>query len=186
MIKIEFEQKSKEEILIFGIDEKQKRKEIGRIMTPAGSGSTNINAIQICGWDECFDLWGCGVYGDKRTNQMKKDIQLIWFDNYDKMNREEMDKIKVGEKIHNITKEQMKRMKLKEPFYIEKIMKNRFDIGKDCVCHHCYNHPCTCEVKIRYENPFTVKREQDVRPNTKKEYEEAVKYAILNALEEKK
>lgn len=186
VIKIEFEQKSKKEILIFGIDEKQNRKEIGRIFTPAGSGQRNVNAIQICGFDWAYDYWGCGVYGDKATGKMKKDIQLIWFNNYDKMNHEEMRRIKVGEKKHTITKAQMKVMKLKKPFYIEEIMKDRFDIGVDSVCHRCYNHPCTCEVKIAYENPYTVKREQDVKPNTKEEYEQAVKYSILNSLEDKK
>jgi len=186
MIKIEFEQKSKKEILIFGIDEKGNRKEIGHIFTPAGSGSLNINAIQICGFDWAYDYWGCGVYGNKATEEMKKDIQLIWFNNYDKMSHEEMRKIKVGEKKHSITKKEMKMMKLKEPIYTENIYKERFDIGKDSVCHRCFNYPCTCEVKIAYENPYTVKREQDVKPNTKKEYDKAVKHSILNALEDKK
>lgn len=186
VIKIEFEQKSKEEILIFGIDEKGKRKEIGHIFTPAGSGGGNINAIQICGFDESYELHGCGVYGNKATGKMKKDIQLIWFNNYDKMNQEEIRKIKVGEKKHHITKEQKKNLGVKEEFYTENIYKDRFDIGGDSICHRCFNHPCNCEIKITYENPFTVKTSQDVKPNTKKDYEQAVKYAILNELEDKK
>ena len=104
VIKIQFEQKSKKEILIFGVDERGQRKEIGHIITPAGSGETFVNAIQICGFDWAYDFWGCGVYGDKATGKMKKDIQLLWFNNYDKMSQEEIRKIKVGEKKHPITK----------------------------------------------------------------------------------
>ena len=64
--------------------------------------------------------------------------------------------------------------KINKQFYIEKI---RFSI-----CHKCFNHPCTCEVKITYENPYTIKREQDVKPNTKEEYEQAIKNAVLRGL----
>lgn len=187
MIKIEFEQKSKEEILIFGIDEKQDRKEIGRIFTPAGSGGGNINAIQICGWDESYDIWGCGVYGDKATNKMKKDIQLIWFNNYVKMNSEEKRAVIIKGEVNTLTDELGNKLGIKGlQERGSEIKKDRFSIEENGICHKCFNHPCNCEVKIAYENPFTVKREQDVNPNTKKEYEQAVKYAILNELEDKK
>ena len=161
MIKIEFEQKSKKEILIFGIDTKGKKKEIGHIITPAGSGETSINAIQICGFDHAYDFWGCGVYGDKVTGKMKKDIQLIWFNNYNKMTCDEIRKIKVSEKI----------------------MKDRFSIGEeDGVCHKCFNYPCTCEINIEYENPYMVKTEQDVKPYSEVDYKLQVKTAILDGL----
>ena len=186
MIKIEFEQKSKKEILIFGISINGDKKEIGRIFTPAGSGETSVNAIQVCGFDHAYDLWGCGVYGDKLTNKMKKDIQIIWFDNYDKMNREEKEKIKVGEDKQPLTKEQQQKFEMKRSFYPKGIYKKRFTSfdEKDGVCTKCYNYPCTCEVKIAYENPYTVKREQDVNPNTIEDYDRVVKNAILNGLKE--
>ncbi len=187
MIKIDFELKSKEEVLIFGTDIKGVRTEIGRIMTPAGSGGGNINAIQICGWDEAYDIWGCGVYGDEATNKMKKDIQLIWFNNYKKMDDNTRRTVVIKGNVDYLKEDLAKAIgvdKLKEG-NIE-FKKDRFDIGSDSICHKCYNYPCECEVKIKYENPFTVKTEQDVKPTSKKEYNDAVKLTILNSLEEKK
>lgn len=177
MIKIEFEQKSKKEILIFGINVAGERKEIGRIFTPAGSGETDINSIQICGFDIAYDYWGCGVYGNKATGKMKKDIQLNWFGNYDKMNQEEMRRIKVGEKKH---------ASKGGDCYTEKIMIDRFSIDDDGACSKCFNHPCTCEVNILYDNPYLVKRSQDLTLYTKKDFDEAVKNAVVNSLEGKK
>lgn len=167
MIKIEFEQINKGEILIFGIDEGGVKKEIGKIFTPSGSAENHINAIQICGFDYAFDYWGCGVYGDKTTNKMKKDIQVMWWDSYDKMNREEMEKIELDKT--NST-----------PTIIQKL--KRFDIGKDSVCNSCYNYPCSCESKIIFDNPYIVKREQDLHLNTKEDFEESVKNKIINKL----
>ncbi len=184
MIKIEFEQKSKKEILIFGIDIKGNRKEIGHIVTPAGSGGGNINAIQVCGFDFLYDYWGCGVYGDKGTQEMKKDIQMIWFNNYDKMDDNIRRMVVTKGEVNPISKKLAKEFGIKG--LQEETKKDRFGFGKDGICHRCFNHPCTCEVKIAYENPYTVKREQDVKPNTEKEYKDAVKHAILNALDEKK
>ena len=47
-------------------------KEIGHIFSPSGSGHTDINYIQICGFSESYDLWGCGIY------KGFKDIQLLF------------------------------------------------------------------------------------------------------------
>lgn len=49
-------------------------KSIGHIFSPAGSGGLYENAIQICGFSEAFDLWGCGPYNGF------KDIQLLFDD----------------------------------------------------------------------------------------------------------
>jgi hypothetical protein len=49
-----------------------KDKELGRIFTPGGSGDNKMNCIQICGFSEAFDLWGCGHY------RGFKDIQLLY------------------------------------------------------------------------------------------------------------
>ena len=48
--------------------------EVGHIFTPSGSGRHNVNCIQVCGFTEAFDLWGCGIY------KGKKDIQLLYDD----------------------------------------------------------------------------------------------------------
>lgn len=162
-MKIEFEQLDKRHVSIIGIDTDGARLEIGHIFTPSGSGETNLNAIQICGFDEAFDLWGCGVYGDVKTKQMKKDIQLCWYGLYRKMNREEIDRVFIGTKTHITTEEQMKRLGLKKPCWTEEITENRFSAVVDGkVCHKCFNYPCTCENLDKFDNPYTVKREQDL------------------------
>jgi len=163
-MRIEFQQKSKEEIIILGIDAANGvSKEIGHIFTPSGSGKTNLNAIQICGFDEAFDLWGCGVYGDKKTQRMKKDIQLAWLYPYDKITSGDVNDIVVGEEKIPISPERQKIMGLEKPYYIHKIRRSRFSFDEnDGVCGKCFNHPCTCENLTNYENPYTVKRQQDL------------------------
>lgn len=56
-------------------------KVIGHIFSPAGSGNDVKNAIQVCGFEEAYDLWGCGIFGEKDENgkvRQKKDIQLMF------------------------------------------------------------------------------------------------------------
>ncbi len=47
---------------------------IGHMFTPSGSGKDIENAIQVCGFTDAFDLWGCGVF------KGCKDIQLLYDD----------------------------------------------------------------------------------------------------------
>lgn len=49
--------------------------QIGEIFTPSGTTHDTPNSIQVCGFTEMFEFWGCGVYGDGNGNA-KKDIQL--------------------------------------------------------------------------------------------------------------
>ena len=160
-MKIEFEQQSPTEVLIFGVDDKG-RSEIGRIHTPSGSGENILNAIQICGFDEAFDLWGCGVYGDAETGKMKKDIQLMWTRRYKMINPHA--KVCVGEKIIPISQRVLKDTDREKPYFVERDVRCRFDFDADGkgVCHRCYNFPCNCDVHTRFENPFTVKRQGDL------------------------
>ncbi len=51
---------------------RKNHKVIGHIFTPGSSGDDIKNAIQICGFTEAFDLWGCGVFNGF------KDIQLLF------------------------------------------------------------------------------------------------------------
>ena len=81
-MKIEFELENCNKIKILSFREDGSKVEIGHIFTPAGSGEDTLNAIQICGFEEAYDLWGCGVYGEKIGNNViaKKDIQLLFKD----------------------------------------------------------------------------------------------------------
>lgn len=66
---IKFKQINDEEVHIMKGEER-----IGQIFTPSGSGGDTTNAIQVCGFTEAFDLWGCGVF------EGTKDIQLLYDD----------------------------------------------------------------------------------------------------------
>lgn len=67
MDKITFEMNNEQSINIL-----RNGKLVGHIFSPAGSGGTNTNAIQICGFTEAFDYWGCARFPGY------KDIQLLF------------------------------------------------------------------------------------------------------------
>ena len=50
-------------------------KKVGHIFSPSGSGKDNVNCIQVCGFSELFDFWGCGV------REGFKDVQMYFGDN---------------------------------------------------------------------------------------------------------
>lgn len=72
---IKFKQKDEKTIFIQDGD-----KVIGQIFTPSGTSHDTSSAIQVCGFDRAFDLWGCGVYHDG-TGKPKQDIQLLFNSN---------------------------------------------------------------------------------------------------------
>lgn len=55
-------------------------KKVGHIFSPAGSGSNVLNGIQVCGFEVAYDYWGCGVFGERKGDNViaKRDIQLIY------------------------------------------------------------------------------------------------------------
>ena len=65
---MKFQQINEHEIHI--LDDKNNM--VGQIFSPSSSGNDVKNAIQICGFSEAFDLWGCGVF------KGFKDIQLLF------------------------------------------------------------------------------------------------------------
>jgi len=71
-IGFEIDKKNKKEVLI-----KDNDRVMGRIFTPAGTSENITNAIQVCGFDDLFSYWSCGVYGDGNGNP-KKDIQILF------------------------------------------------------------------------------------------------------------
>jgi hypothetical protein len=165
LIRIEFELKSPQEVTIFGYDEELVKKEIGNIFTPAGSGRYTINAIQVCGFKEAYDYWGCARYcypsmSDDREKICEslegKKIPYIW--------------AKDIQLLFNIET---------EPSYKIEGKGNIFSSSLDENCGRCFNKPCTCDNKIdrtlptpnilheeeplgKHENPYNVKRESEV------------------------
>lgn len=45
---------------------------VGHIFTPSSSSNNIENAVQVCGFTEAFDLWGCGIF------KGYLDIQLLF------------------------------------------------------------------------------------------------------------
>jgi len=169
--KIEFKQVNPTEVEIIGIgtdsqapDAPEVKREIGCIFTPSGTSQDCIDCIQVCGFEEAFDLWGCGRYQAPKCNSSGEYIR-------DKNGNREFKyardiQLKFNWETHGASK---------HPRYNGDWAKN---------CHRCFNEPCTCEIKSRYDNPFTVKREQDLRV-LKKKFEDKIVMKQEEYIEEK-
>jgi len=130
LIRIDFALKNPQTVIIYGYDEELNKKEIGCIFSPAGSGEYIVNGIQVCGFSEAYDYWGCARYkfpitdkekivkaleGNKNFLVQAKDIQLL--------------------------------------FDIETVQASGFDIDVN-ECVRCYNSPCTCDNKIDEQKDY--------------------------------
>lgn len=80
-MQITFELESEKEVRIMA-----NGKEIGHIFSPAGTCHTKTNAIQVCGFDRAFKLWGCGIFADEKEGKQKQDIQLLYNENSEHVN----------------------------------------------------------------------------------------------------
>ena len=180
MIKIEFELKDKQNILIFGVDEDGIRKNVGCIFTPSSSAHNIKNAIQICGISEVFeifDYWGCSRYIQPKdlNNTPKRIIDAL-----------------ENKKEKFI---QMKDIQIMFDFGTEPSDYKKRDLNLDRDCLGCFNNPCTCDNKGSHKHisPYNVKRETDLEKENRLEYSEGSgiihgkeKEDLLKKLEDKK
>jgi hypothetical protein len=144
IMELKFKQTSEQHIDIIAFD-KDEEKIVGRIFTPSSSANNIKNAIQICGFTEAFDLWGCSEFQHLReTRGIGNDI------------------IKRDSKGNPIM-QQAKDIQLQFTWETRRTPQDYSMTEKlfDNCCY-CFNNPCTCEVQIKGENPYTVKREQDI------------------------
>jgi hypothetical protein len=163
-MKIEFEIIDKQNVSVIGVHGNGTRTIIGKIFTPSGSGLHNINAIQVCGFKEAFDLWGCGRFAHPK---FKNEIEYA--------------KNKRGEKIFEYSKDIQ--LMFDDESQDAKIMGNDWPNN----CTGCYNNPCTCERKEKYDNPYTVKREQDLTMIERENGDKTrTKIRMLDGLEDEK
>lgn len=132
------------EVRIMGV-ENGVRKQIGHIITPSSSSQNIKNAIQICGFSEAFDLWGCASFCHKEKPEI------------DRIHKEIMEELQ--EKRLNWM--QAKDIQLK--FEFDSKQGNNSNVGR-AHCMACYNIPCNCENKGSHLEvcPFNVKRESQV------------------------
>lgn len=82
MTEITFELENEQRVII-----KRDGEVVGHIFSPASSGEDTLNAIQVCGFSEAYDLWGCGVF------EGTKDIQLLYDEGFRKPGKEALHKI---------------------------------------------------------------------------------------------
>jgi hypothetical protein len=118
---------------------------VGHIFTPGGSGHTIKNAIQICGFDEAFDLWGCAMFGGPVWKGLDKQFVQARRRNGRFSDRDRDEKIAQKKDVQLL-------------FSMETKEHNKWSKN----CYKCYNNPCTCEIQIKHDNPYTVKRSQDL------------------------
>jgi hypothetical protein len=114
---------------------KEKSKKIGHIFGPSGSSNDITNAIQVCGFSEAFDYWGCGLFGKPKTNPKNRGISKKYYYNKD------------GSEVM----EQVKDIQL---YFDEDTKECALSDLEDC--ERCFNTPCTC-------NTFEIKREKDIK-----------------------
>lgn len=156
-MKLKFVLKNSEHIDIYAIENKKnidgkRKKLVGHIFTPSGSAHDKRNAIQVCGFTEAFDYWGCSVFAKSS------------------------DKDKVLKRLGGIKHEyiQVKDIQL---MFDWKNTKQHTSSFSDKNCLGCYNEPCTCENKsllvLSYDdiiegkgrksrNPYNIKRAEDL------------------------
>jgi hypothetical protein len=96
------------------------------------------NAIQICGFREAYDLWGCARYCyPEKIN--KKEIIVDGLEN--KKNR--FICAKDIQLIFDLDTKPMGFVSIED-------------------CERCFNNPCTCENSKDEKNPYNVKREENL------------------------
>ncbi|MEK6881474.1 MAG: hypothetical protein AABY22_17765, partial [Nanoarchaeota archaeon] len=147
-MKMKFQYENEKEILVLGIDETTNESHIvGRIVTPAASGK---NAIQVCGFTDAYDYWGCAVFGTSIDKKVKTETIISGVREHHETIKEEFRQAKDIQLMFDLRTIQNK-------------AKNTNFTGGDCM--KCFNMPCTCEVRITMinaGNPYVVKREKDL------------------------
>lgn len=134
-------------------------KKVGHIFTPASSMIDN--SIQICGFDEAFDLWGCGIFGERLSDkitweEIHKDAPIYQegFMDQEERNRyikEGHFKFENGKWFRREVEQQWK-MKKDMQFVFSKIDRhvdechNKHRILDYCL--RCYSSPCYCNGKV--------------------------------------
>ena len=117
-----------------------------------GTSEDCIDCIQVCGFEEAFDLWGCGHYQIPKVTP--------WG---------EYNKDKNGKRQFDYERD----IQLKFDWETHSAGDHDDNGAWAKNCHKCFNEPCTCEIKEAFQNLYTVKREQDLRI-LKKEHKDKI------------
>jgi len=145
---------------------------IGHIFTPGGTGEAYNNVIQVCGFEEAFDYWGCGVFG---TEQIK-----IIPPSPDKIKR--LAKLGITNnledyEIHEVTYKHKRDIQLIFSDYEranpQKVAGHAGDFQTDGKGSdgRCFNNRCNCHnpgKRGRGKSPFVVKHFKDMTDKLEK------------------
>ena len=160
-------------------------KKIGHIFSPAGTGETTPNAIQVCGFEDAYDLWGCGVFSEKveefepYTEEALTRAKTLIKEGKQSPVMLEMYKNMVKRGGNNISTTVYKKD-------IQLLFKEYNNAGHDnhqnMGCYGCYNKKCSCDDNAD-GNIYKVKRAND--PEFKKKLEEKCKASMSLKTNEK-
>lgn len=181
-MKLEFKFVDKEHIEVIATHNKETKK-VGDIFTPSGSGEDTKNSIQVCGFNEAYDLWGCAKYETFKLKEGGVEYEFVKAKTYSLapsiLDVFEPDiRNKIMETIRNDNMKAFERVKdkkvmvnlkdiqLRFPYPSESFETERSTMNGDC--YGCFNNPCTCENKGKHRNPYDVKRETDLDLEKKK------------------
>jgi len=177
-MKIEFEQKSKQEVDIIA-EHDGVRKVVGNIHTPANSARTTLNAIQVCGFTDAYDLWGCANFAVYKTNErgervyLKPNYYRVPPELYKSSSERAIDYFAEVLRKSNLALDNNRSLRVTnckdiqlmfpKPEEVASPMGVASPIGSvgyiDCM--RCYSVPCSCENK--YGLPYSVKYEKDLK-----------------------
>jgi Zn finger protein HypA/HybF involved in hydrogenase expression len=126
-------------------------KKIGIIFSPSGTGEVYSNAIQVCGFEEAFDLWGCGIFGEEVESQYMYSPEQI-------SRLRELGKTAFDGKFWSDLAD--KGYELKKSTVMKRDIQLRFtdytNVGfpkfGSIKCWECFNNPCNCDKKKVYSS----------------------------------
>ena len=134
-------------------------KKIGHIFSPGGTGEAYENAIQVCGFEDAYDLWGCGLFGEEGENK-------VFYGKEQLAKLREFEKNNEGQWAEHWKEMADKGYHVEKTTAMKKDIQLRFkeydNVGLDrfshISCWQCFNKPCTCDgLKLFSSFQFPVK-----------------------------
>jgi len=138
-MKLKFRQKTDTEVEIIAVKDDTEHV-VGEIFTPSGSSHDTPDSIQVCGFSEAFELWGCAVFGQPTGKTLPAVEMCPGF-------------------VTTPSRPEFKQVKDIQLKFEWETVQHFIRGGLDPIstpmpkCIKCYNEPCTCES----HNPYSVK-----------------------------
>jgi len=155
---IKFELERDNKVLI-----KSSGKVIGHIFSPASSGGDVTNAIQVCGFDMAYDLWGCGIFGNNlkiKVPLTEKELNYLKNEHLDKEHDHVKELVKKGYRMESGYKAKKDiQLIFSEPDYTINCCGKSEGLSN---CYKCFSKPCVCsELKVVRQKDVNTKLTKD-------------------------